>query len=107
MLSIGPRLPKEHELSATGLDFYHRPVKTARRKLTMNTICGFGILLCLTSPLMAMFIRAGHLFTDLTFVALAFFCLSIAIVVSIMFVRYRSEIRTIERLLNAESAFRP
>jgi len=69
------------------------------------TICGLGIMVCLAAPFMSLFIRGGHLVTDLLFIVFALFGLPIVLVGWRMFVRYRSETRTIASLLNNSQAF--
>jgi hypothetical protein len=70
----------------------------------MYTICGVGMALAVVGLITSsLFI---HRVTDLLFVVFAFFGLLLAIGLR-MFVRYRSEIRTIASLLNDSHAFQP
>ena len=62
-------------------------------------------MVCLAAPFMSLFIRGGHLVTDLLFIVFALFGLPIVLVGWRMFVRYRSETRTIASLLNNSQAF--
>jgi hypothetical protein len=65
------------------------------------TICGLGMMLAVVGPITSsLFIRGGHLVADLLFVVFGFFGLPIILVGWRMFVRYRSETRTIASLLN-------
>ena len=72
------------------------------------TICGLGLMLAVVGPITSsLFIRGGHLVADLLFVVFALFGLPIVLVGWRMFVRYRSETRTIASLLNDSHVFHP
>jgi hypothetical protein len=67
----------------------------------MATICLFGITLGVVGPITSsLFVRGGHLVTDLLFMVCSLFILPLVIIGSRRFLRYRSETRTIEKLLN-------
>ena len=71
------------------------------------TICGLGLMLAIVGPITSsLFIRGGHLVADLLFVVCAFFGLLMVIGLR-MFVRHRSETRTIASLLNDSHVFHP
>jgi hypothetical protein len=63
-------------------------------------ICGLGLMVSLAAPFMSRFIRDDNIFADALFAVCALYGLPLLLVCWVMFVRYRSETRTIEKLLN-------
>ncbi len=61
-----------------------------------------GIMLFFAAPFMSLVVRGALLFTDPLFVIFALLGLPLVLLGYVMFVRSRSEIRKIERLLNGE-----
>jgi len=65
-------------------------------------ICGLGVMMFSAAPLMSRFVRDDHVLADSILGVCAVFGLPLVLIGWVMFARYRSGVRTIERLLNGE-----